>query len=104
MTADGGANWTRVPPAQLPAAATGEGSFAASGTCVETGADGRAWIVMSTPAHARLLRTNDYGRSWVLETLPITVRNLGSGASTVDSSSLGTPSWLSGFGSPGSGI
>jgi len=81
-TEDGGRRWQRVDPAQLPAAQPGEGSFAASGTCVETGPGGRAWIVMSTPTRARLLRTSDYGRSWALETLPITTHE-GSGPQSV---------------------
>ena len=81
-TGDAGAHWVRVPAAALPRAAAGEGSFAASGTCVETGAAGRAWIVMNTPARSRLLRTSDYGRSWAVETLPITTHE-GSGAQSV---------------------
>ena len=81
-TDDAGAQWTRVPSAALPQAADGEGSFAASGTCLTTGPDGRAWIVMNTPQRARLLRTADYGRSWAVETLPITTRQ-GSGAQSV---------------------
>lgn len=82
LTVDGGARWTRVPSAALPRAEAGEGSFAASGTCVATGPAGRAWIVMSTPTRARLLRTADYGRSWALETLPISTHE-GSGPQSV---------------------
>lgn len=81
-TADGGATWTRIPPGMLPAASAGEGSFAASGSCLETGADGRAWIVMNTLTRSRLLRTADFGRIWALETLPITTHE-GSGAQSV---------------------
>jgi photosystem II stability/assembly factor-like uncharacterized protein len=77
-TTDGGTRWTRVPPEQLPAAQTGEGSFAASGLCVETRAGGLAWIVMSNPQGARLLRTTDYGRTWAIDRLPITTHE-GSG-------------------------
>jgi photosystem II stability/assembly factor-like uncharacterized protein len=73
-TVDGGARWTRVASSRLPAAQPGEGSFAASGTCLTTGPDGRAWIVASNPEHARLLRTTDYGISWAVDTLPLTVR------------------------------
>ena len=82
VTDDGGARWTRVPPERLPRAARGEGSFAASGTCVTTGPEGRAWIVMNTPQRSRLLRTADHGRTWALETLPITTHE-GSGAQSV---------------------
>ena len=82
LTTDGGVHWERVPAASLPRAEPGEGSFAASGTCVATGRAGRAWIVMSTPTRARLLRTTDFGRSWALETLPITTHP-GSGPQSV---------------------
>ncbi|MBX7120253.1 MAG: hypothetical protein K1X31_14775 [Gemmatimonadaceae bacterium] len=81
-TEDGGQHWTRVPPERLPRANAGEGSFAASGTCAATGPGGRAWLVMSTPSQARLLRTADYGRTWALETLPITTHE-GSGPQSV---------------------
>ncbi len=82
LTADGGEHWTRVPPTSLPSADAGEGSFAASGTCLATGPQGRAWIVMNTPARSRLIRTTDFGRTWALETLPITTHE-GSGAQSV---------------------
>src|SRR6476620_9864875 len=54
-TADGGATWSRVAPTSLPAALPGDGSFAASGTCLVTRPGGRAWIVASNPARARVL-------------------------------------------------
>ena len=82
LTSDGGEHWTRVAPSSLPRAESGEGSFAASGTCLTTGPEGRAWIVMNTPARSRLLRTADFGRTWALETLPITTHE-GSGAQSV---------------------
>ncbi|MEX2283381.1 MAG: hypothetical protein WEE89_12930 [Gemmatimonadota bacterium] len=73
-TTDGGARWNRVPAESLPPAQPGEGSFAASGLCVETIAGGHAWIVMSNPQRGRILHTADYGRSWTVDTLPITTR------------------------------
>jgi len=72
-TDDGGTTWRKV-ESGLPAAQSGEGSFAASGLCVETGRDGHAWIVMSNPQRARLLHTQDYGATWAIDTLPITTR------------------------------
>jgi photosystem II stability/assembly factor-like uncharacterized protein len=81
-TEDGGATWSRVPQDRLPRAQPGEGSFAASGTCIATQSGGRAWIVMSSPTRARLIRTADYGRTWALETLPITTHE-GSGPQSV---------------------
>jgi photosystem II stability/assembly factor-like uncharacterized protein len=74
-TTDGGAHWTRVNPASLPAAQPEEGSFAASGTCVVTRPGGRAWIVASNANYGRVLRTSDYGRTWSVDTLPITTQS-----------------------------
>jgi photosystem II stability/assembly factor-like uncharacterized protein len=73
-TDDGGDHWVRVPNTALPAAGAGEGSFAASGLCAQTRAGGIGWTVMSNPDHARVLRTSDYGRSWSVDTLPLTTR------------------------------
>jgi photosystem II stability/assembly factor-like uncharacterized protein len=73
-TVDGGDSWTRVPSSALPPAQSGEGSFAASGTCLVTRPGGHAWIVMSNPDHGRVLHTSDYGLSWAVDTLPITTR------------------------------
>ena len=70
-TRDGGESWTRVPDAALPPAAEGEGSFAASGTCVTTGPDGRAWIATGNADPARVLRTDDYGATWTAATVPV---------------------------------
>jgi photosystem II stability/assembly factor-like uncharacterized protein len=81
-TADGGATWSRVAPATLPAAQPADGSFAASGTCLVTRPGGRAWIVASNPARARVLRTADYGRTWAVDPLPITT-HAGSGPQSI---------------------
>lgn len=81
-TSDGGAHWTQIPRASLPPAQNGEGSFAASGLCVETRAGGHAWVIMSNPARGRLIRSGDYGRTWTVDTLPITTHE-GSGPQSV---------------------
>lgn len=70
-TSDGGAHWERVPAADLPAALPGEGSFAASGTCVVTQPGGLGWIGTGNAATARVLRTADGGRSWSAAPTPI---------------------------------
>jgi photosystem II stability/assembly factor-like uncharacterized protein len=70
-TSDGGATWTRVPPESLPPANPGEGSFAASGTCLVTRPGGHAWVVSSNPQQGRVLHTADYGRTWKSVQLPI---------------------------------
>lgn len=72
MTEDGGLHWTRIPPDRVPAAqAGGEGAFAASGTCVVTGPEGRAWIGTGAAETARVFLTEDYGRSWTVVSTPV---------------------------------
>jgi photosystem II stability/assembly factor-like uncharacterized protein len=73
-TDDGGTHWTRLPAGARLAAPSGEGSFAASGTCLVARAGGLAWAVVSSPGQARLLATRDQGRSWTAHALPITAR------------------------------
>ena len=70
-TADGGAIWERVPPDSLPPASAGEGSFAASGTCLVTHGEGTAWVGTGAGASARVLKTTDRGRSWTVADTPI---------------------------------
>lgn len=82
LTEDGGRSWERAPSGALPEALEGEGGFAASGTCVETGPDGRAWIGTGAGARPRVLRTLDHGRSWRAQDLPI-VTGSAAGAFTV---------------------
>lgn len=52
----------------LPAAQAGEGAFAASGTCVATSGEQRAWIVTTS---SRVLATIDGGDSWKAYATPI---------------------------------
>lgn len=70
-TDDGGETWTPLPASALPSAAEGEGSFAASGTCVTAGPDGRAWIGTGNAASPRVLRTDTYGSSWAVSPVPL---------------------------------
>lgn len=71
FTDDGGAHWKPVDPSALPAALAGEGSFAASGSCVVVRAPGRAWIGTGNSSATRVLRTSDRGRSWSVVTTPL---------------------------------
>jgi photosystem II stability/assembly factor-like uncharacterized protein len=82
LTADGGATWERIPAARLPPALSGEGGFAASGTCVDAGSDGRAWVGTGAGERARVLRTTDYGKTWTAADLPI-VAGEAAGAFTI---------------------
>jgi photosystem II stability/assembly factor-like uncharacterized protein len=68
-TADG-SSWLdighRLPPAQ-----PGEAAFAASGTCVVTQGESRAWIATGGAPQARVLATTDRGESWRAHPTPI---------------------------------
>jgi len=77
-----GTQWTRVAPSALPTARPGEGSFAASGTCVTTRAGGQAWIVASNAGGGRVLHSGDFGTSWTFAAVPLTTR-AGSGPQSV---------------------
>ncbi len=66
-----GVTWDRIPDDRVPAAQPGEGSFAASGTCVATLPGGHGWIGTGNAPNARVLRTADYGRSWRASPVPI---------------------------------
>jgi len=71
VTEDGGATWDKVPSDRLPRALAGEGGFAASGLCLVTGADGVGWIATGAADSARVLRTEDYGRTWSVAVTPL---------------------------------
>ena len=70
-TEDGGVSWDRVPESGLPAAQEGEGGFAASGSCATTGSGGRAWIATGNGERARVLWTEDEGRTWQASSVPV---------------------------------
>lgn len=82
-TEDGGTSWTRVPDEAIPPAQEGEGGFAASGSCVETGPRGRAWIATGNAEIPRVLWTENEGRTWSFATVP-TVGGEAAGLTTVD--------------------
>jgi photosystem II stability/assembly factor-like uncharacterized protein len=68
-TLDGGLHWDSVTTA--PPATTGEGAFAASGTCVATLGKDAAWIATGAGQQARILYTPDRGETWQSLTTPI---------------------------------
>ena len=70
-TTDGGEHWSLVGTERLPAAQAGEGGFAASGTCLATGAQNVAWIGTGNSDPARVLRSNDRGWTWVAAPTPL---------------------------------
>lgn len=74
-TSDGGAHWDLPPADSLPLAQKGEGGFAASGTCVITLAGHFAWIGTGAADSARVLRSEDGGRTWRAATTPVAAGN-----------------------------
>jgi photosystem II stability/assembly factor-like uncharacterized protein len=82
-TDDGGRNWTRVPASALPPALPNEGAFAASGTNIAVFGKGRAWIGTGAGAKARVLRTQDRGRTWAVAETPL-IAGASSGIFSVD--------------------
>ena len=78
-TTDGGRTWTQVPPAGLPEALTGDGAFAASGTCLVVGGKKNAWFGTGGAARARVFRSTDMGLMWQVADTPIVAGNASSG-------------------------
>jgi photosystem II stability/assembly factor-like uncharacterized protein len=72
IATEDGETWTPIPPERLPPADSGEGAFASSGTCLVAQGDSTAWIGTGASAGAaRVLRTNDRGRTWSIAETPI---------------------------------
>jgi len=69
-TDDGGAHWIPVAPEGMPPAVSGEGGFAASGTCLIARGKHDAWIVSGGTA-ARVFHSGDRGRTWAVVDTPI---------------------------------
>lgn len=70
-TEDGGTSWKPVAPVNMPAALEGEGAFAASGTSISVGRNGRAWFGTGGGASARVFRSNDWGVTWKVSDTPM---------------------------------
>jgi photosystem II stability/assembly factor-like uncharacterized protein len=70
-TSDGGATWTELPAERLPAALSGEGAFAASGTCLVVGRPDHVWIASGVGAEARVFRSGTGGINWQVASTPI---------------------------------
>ena len=70
-TEDGGKTWSRVPAQNLPPALPNEGAFAASGTNVAVFGTSHVWFGTGAAARARVLRSNDRGRTWQIAETPL---------------------------------
>jgi photosystem II stability/assembly factor-like uncharacterized protein len=71
VTQDGGAHWGLVAAEALPPAQSGEGAFAASGTCVAALDRTQVWIGTGAADTARVLHSRDAGRTWEIAVTPI---------------------------------
>ena len=79
-TTDGN-TWQSI-AANMPPALPGEGSFAASGTCVATQGGQNAWIATGASTIARVLATRDGGNTWNAYDTPL-VSNPSAGGFTI---------------------
>jgi photosystem II stability/assembly factor-like uncharacterized protein len=77
-----GERWTDIGD-RLPPAQTGEGAFAASGTCTATTGDRHGWISTGAAARARVLATSDGGDTWRASETPIIQGSATSGGASV---------------------
>ncbi|WP_228713775.1 WD40/YVTN/BNR-like repeat-containing protein [Arundinibacter roseus] len=71
LTDDGGRSWQELPMAQRPAALDQEAAFAASGTSLIAVGKSQAFIVTGGGQKARVLRSEDRGRSWQASETPL---------------------------------
>jgi photosystem II stability/assembly factor-like uncharacterized protein len=83
VTEDGGATWRRLPPESLPPALPGEGSFAASGTCLRAVGDRGVIVGTGAGGRAAVLQSKDRGASWTLVETPVAHGNATSGLTSV---------------------
>jgi len=70
-TEDGGRTWNEIDAAGMPPALSGEGGFAASGTCVAVSGASEAWFGTGGPAGARVFNSSDGGRTWNVAPAPL---------------------------------
>ncbi|HTU33294.1 MAG TPA: hypothetical protein VMF66_05785 [Candidatus Acidoferrum sp.] len=78
-TVDGGVTWTQIPPQKFPPALKGEGSFAASNSCIALQGEKNIWFVTGGASVARVLRSNDAGETWKVAETPVRPPNASSG-------------------------
>ena len=69
-TQDSGNTWHPIPSSNLPPAISGEGAFAASGTCIAVQGKKNVWFASGGKA-ARVFRSTDAGQHWTVAETPI---------------------------------
>jgi len=70
VTSDGGKSWEEIPAAERPKAVSGEGAFAASGTCLTVLGKTDAWFCTGGSS-ARVFHSRDRGRTWTAANSPL---------------------------------
>lgn len=78
-----GAVWLPLPRDAMPAAAPGEGGFAASGTCLVAAPPGYVWMVTGSRGTGKAHRSTDRGRHWSTTSLPLAPGSPTAGAMTL---------------------
>lgn len=71
VTSDGGDNWKPLAAKTFPPALTGEGAFAASGTCLVTNGENDVWFATGGAKTARVFHSKDRGQNWEVSEAPI---------------------------------
>ncbi|MEO6528055.1 MAG: glycosyl hydrolase [Gemmatimonadaceae bacterium] len=82
-TSDGGTTWQEIPADRIPAALTGEGGFAASGSCIAVYGSSHVWIVSGGAHVSRIFHSADRGRSWTVHDTPLRAGLASEGAFSV---------------------
>jgi photosystem II stability/assembly factor-like uncharacterized protein len=70
-TGDAGETWQPVPEAGMPRALEGEGAFAASGSCLAAGPEGRLAFVTGAGSVSRVFVSLDGGRRFEVSVAPV---------------------------------
>ena len=79
LRTEDGERWKELPRDRLPAALSGEGAFAASGTAIALCDHDHIYFGTGGGRVARVFRSNDHGRSWTATETPIASGNASSG-------------------------
>ena len=70
-TDDGGATWQEIPADRLPPALSGEGAFAASGTCLTVLGKSDVGFATGGATTARVYHSPDRGMTWTVHDTPV---------------------------------
>ncbi len=108
-TNDGGTTWTELATRRRPPVGQQEGGFAASGTCLTVGEQGRVWIGLGgapapgEPTNARVVYSHDAGKTWRTADTPLP-RSASAGVFRSRCGTLNTAYWsaaiINGLSSP----